>query len=354
MEYLRQSRAVGIFVQIILVLVILNLFWVARPIWLPVLHILEEIILPFLFGILIAYLLHPIVCMLERRRVPRMVAVLLIYLSFVLIVTIAFVNAIPVFTKQLIELSDDLPRLTNWYHSWLQEWEYHKYFLPKSISIGVDRVIVQSHEKMAAGIGQLVNNAKSTISKLLAYAVIPFIAFYLLKDMKAIQEGSMLIVPKRFRKHTLSIVRDVNDSLGKYLHGQMVVALIVGACAYLAYWLVDMPYPFVLASFVCLTNIIPYIGPIIGAAPAIVIAFTISTKTVLVVLGVNLLIQILEGNIISPNIVGRSLHLHPLLIIFALLAGEAIGGIVGLIIALPVLAILKVVIARIALIIRED
>ncbi|MGO0060310.1 AI-2E family transporter [Brevibacillus fluminis] len=354
METVRQSRFVQIAVNVILVLVILSLLWFLRPIWTKAWHVIEEILVPFLFGILIAYLLHPIVCMLERRRVPRMVAVLLIYLSFVLVVVIACVNAIPVFTKQLIELSDDIPRLTNWYHSWLQEWEYHKYFLPQSISNGVDRVIVQSQEKMAAGIGQIVNNAKSTIGKLLAYAVIPFIAFYLLKDMKSIHEGGMLIIPRRYRKHAQALLRDVNDSLGKYLHGQMVVALIVGACAYLAYWLVDMPYPFVLASFVCLTNIIPYIGPIIGAAPALVIAFTISTKTVLVVLAVNLVIQVLEGNIISPNIVGRSLHLHPLLIILALLTGEAIGGIVGLIVALPVLAILKVVISRIALIMRED
>lgn len=354
MENVRQSRFVGIAVKVILVLVILNLMWFIRPIWFKTWHVLEEILIPFLFGILIAYLLHPVVRMLERRRVPRMVAVLLIYFAFVLIVVIACVNAIPVFTKQLAELSDDIPRLTNWYHTWLQEWEYQKYFLPQSISNGVDRVIVQSQEKMSAGITQIVNNAKSTLGKLLAYAVVPFIAFYLLKDMKAIQGGGMLIVPRRYRKHMQTLLRDVNESLGKYLHGQMVVALIVGACAYLAYWLVDMPYPFVLASFVSLTNVIPFIGPIIGAAPALVIAFTISTKTVLVVLGVNLVIQVLEGNIISPNIVGRSLHLHPLLIILALLTGEAIGGIVGLIVALPILAVLKVVIARIALIMRED
>lgn len=354
MDSVRQSRFASIAIKIILVLFILNLMWLIKPLWMQAWHMLEEILIPFLFGILIAYLLHPVVCMLERRRVPRMVAVLLIYLSFVLIVVIACVNAIPVFTKQLAELSDDIPRLTNWYHTWLQEWEYQKYFLPQSISKGVDRVIVQSQEKLTAGVGQIVNNAKSTLGKLLGYAVIPFIAFYLLKDMKAIHEGSMLIVPKRYRKHTQALFREANDSLGKYLHGQMIVALIVGACAYLAYWLVDMPYPFVLASFVSLTNIIPYIGPIIGAAPALMIAFTISTKTVLVVFAVNLVIQVLEGNIISPNIVGRSLHLHPLLIILALLTGEAVGGIIGLIVALPVLAVLKVVISRIALILRED
>jgi predicted PurR-regulated permease PerM len=110
----------------------------------------------------------------------------------------------------------------------------------------------------------------------------------------------------------------------------------------------------VLAAFVCLTNVIPYIGPLIGAAPAVIVALTISTKMLLLVITVNLIIQIVEGNILSPNIVGKSLNLHPILIIIALLAGEAIGGIIGLILAVPILAVCKVVINRVALMLHES
>lgn len=354
MDELRRSRLFAAAIWLIALLIIGNLLWLLRPVLSQLLHLLEEVLVPVVVGLIIAYLLHPIVQVLERRRVPRLMAVLLIYGSFVLIIAIAVVNAIPIFTKQLVELSDDLPRLSEWYYKWMSEWEAHKYFLPDSISHGVDRVIVQSNERMSHSVTQLVNNARNSVGKVLAYAVVPFIAFYLLKDMKELHEAGMSIVPRAYRKQVLSVLRDINESLGNYIHGQMMVALIVGVFAYLGYWLVGMPYPFVLATFVCLTNIIPYIGPLIGAAPAVVVALTISTKMLLFVLAVNIVIQVVEGNILSPNIVGRSLHLHPLLIIMALLAGEAIGGIIGLIVAVPVLAVCKVIISRVALMMHES
>ncbi|GED70958.1 UPF0118 membrane protein YrrI [Brevibacillus reuszeri] len=354
MDELRRSRLFAAAVWLIIVLVIGNLLWLLRPVVAQVFLFLEEVIVPVLVGLVIAYLLHPIVQMLEKRRMPRLMAVLLIYGSFVLVITIAVINAIPIFTTQLVELSDDLPRLTEWYYKWMSEWEAHKYFLPDSISHGVDRVIIQSQEGMSHTVTKLVNNARNSLGKVLAFAVVPFIAFYFLKDMKELHQAGMLIVPRAYRKQVLVVLRDINESLGNYIHGQMMVALIVGVFAYIGYWWIGMPYPFVLAAFVCLTNIIPYIGPLIGAAPAVVVALTISTKTLLLVIAVNLIIQIVEGNILSPNIVGRSLHLHPLLIIMALLAGEAIGGIIGLIVAVPVLAVCKVILGRIAVMMHES
>ncbi|WP_134686135.1 AI-2E family transporter [Brevibacillus migulae] len=349
-----RNRLFSSLVYAILFLVIVNLLWILRPLLAKIFHLLGEMVVPFFVGLVIAYLLLPVVQALERRRVPRMIAVLLIYVLFILVVSIGLMNAIPIFARQLVELSDDLPRLTKWYDTWMQEWEAHKYFLPESVSNGVDRVIIQSQEKMAQGISSFINNARSMVDKLLAYAVVPFIAFYLLKDMKDVQQTGMALLPAKYRKQTLMILRDVNDSLGKYIHGQMIVALLVGVLAYLGYWFIDMPYPFILASFVCITNIIPYVGPLIGAAPALVVALTISTKKVLLVAVVNLVIQMLEGNVLSPNIVGRSLHLHPLMIIMALLAGEVMGGILGMILAVPILAACKVIISRIALLYHES
>lgn len=354
MDELRRSRLFAAAIWLITLLIIGNLLWLLRPVVSQFFHLLGEVFFPVLVGLLIAYLLHPVVQLLERRRVPRLMAVLLIYASFVLLIVIAVVNAAPIFTSQLLELSDDLPRVKEWYTRWMSEWEAHKYFLPESISHGVDRVIIQSQERMSHSVTELVDNARNTLGKLLAYAVVPFIAFYLLKDMKDLHRAGMMLVPSSYRKQVLAVLRDVNESLGNYIHGQMIVALIVGLCAYLGYWLIGMPYPFVLAAFVCLTNIIPYIGPLIGAAPAIVVALTISAKMVMLVVLINLIIQIVEGNILSPNIVGKSLHLHPILIIMALLAGEAIAGVIGMIVAVPILAVCKVVISRVALMLHES
>jgi len=351
---MQPKRFLAFAINLIALLIIAVLLWWLRPVLSQIAVWAGEILLPFLAGLLIAYLLHPIVSLLEKRNVPRTVAVLLIYMSFILVLAVMLINLIPAFTRQLVELSDDLPRLFNWYHDWMSEWEYHKYFLPDTIQSGVDRVIIQSKERVAQSISNLAENARETISKLLGYAVIPFIAFYLLKDMQLLQRAALQLIPRAYRRKTMVMLRDVNDVLAKYLHGQMVVALLVGALAYLGYWLIGMPYPFVLAVAVSLTNVVPYIGPLIGATPAVLVALTLSTRTVILVLTINLLIQLIEGNILSPNIVGRSLKLHPLSVILALLAGEALGGIVGLIIAVPTLAVLKVLIGRIALIIRES
>lgn len=115
----------------------------------------------------------------------------------------------------------------------------------------------------------------------------------------------------------------------------------------LALWLAGMPYPIILGIIIAITDIIPYFGPILGAVPVIFIAFTISVKMVLIVAGIMLVLQFIEGNILGPLIVGKSLHIHPALIIMAPLAGGEIGGVAGLILAVPVFSIMKVIIVHI-------
>lgn len=106
----------------------------------------------------------------------------------------------------------------------------------------------------------------------------------------------------------------------------------------------DLKYPLVLGIIIGITNVIPYFGPIIGAIPAVIIASTMSVKMLIIVVIIIVVLQFLEGNILSPFIVGKSLHMHPLFIMFALLLGGEVGGIVGMVVAVPVLSILKVAI----------
>jgi len=159
----------------------------------------------------------------------------------------------------------------------------------------------------------------------------------------------LAIVPRAHRKNVIKLVIDIDTALGNYIRGQFLVCLLVGLLAYVGYWLIGMPYALLLASIVAVFNIIPYLGPFFGAAPAIIMASTISIKMVLLVVAVNMAVQILEGNVISPQVVGRTLHMHPLLIIFALLVGGELAGIVGLILAVPFFAVMKVIIQHIFL-----
>lgn len=189
----------------------------------------------------------------------------------------------------------------------------------------------------------LVTNMDDLLEKVLVYFLIPFIVFYLLKDMKTMHRGVLLLIPGTYRGRVSRILHDIDHALGQYIRGQLTVCVILGVLAYIGYKFIGIPYAGILAIFAGLTNIIPYLGPFIGAAPAILIAATVTWKMALLTIAINLLIQFLEGNVVSPLIVGRTLHLHPLLIIFAVTVGGEVAGITGLIFAVPLVAVGKVI-----------
>lgn len=152
------------------------------------------------------------------------------------------------------------------------------------------------------------------------------------------------LTPKSWRKRGSAFLRDVDDSLGDYIRGQLLVCLILGVIAGISFWVFGLPYPLILGLISGVTNVIPYFGPFIGAVPALLIAMTISVKAVLVVVITVFILQFMEGNILSPFIVGRSLKMHPVVIMLALLAGGELAGIVGMILAVPATAVLKVMV----------
>jgi predicted PurR-regulated permease PerM len=165
----------------------------------------------------------------------------------------------------------------------------------------------------------------------------------MLKDIDRIESFFLKMLPKNRRSEIARLFRSIDLVLGNYLRGQVIVCFIIGILAFIGYKIIGLPYAFLFAFFVALFNVIPYVGPFFGAIPAILVACTISFKLVIGTVIVNMVVQLLEGNVISPQIVGRSLHLHPLAIIFALLVGEEIAGVWGLLLAVPTLAVGKVV-----------
>jgi predicted PurR-regulated permease PerM len=169
----------------------------------------------------------------------------------------------------------------------------------------------------------------------------------MLKDIHSIERSFFSLFPKQRRRELVRLIRDMDQALGNYVRGQFLVCMVIGVLAYIGYLIVGVPYALLLAAMVAVFNIIPYLGPIFGAIPALFVALFHSPRMLVGVVLVNLAVQVLEGNVISPQIVGRSLHLHPLAIIFALLVGGELGGVWGLILAVPVFAMGKVMLEHI-------
>jgi predicted PurR-regulated permease PerM len=311
--------------------------------------VLETLLAPLFLAMVIAYLLNPIVNLLNRRGVPRGMAIVVIYFSFSLFVIVFLLNAIPAFISQSKDLTEYIPHIINTYQLWLEEYHTHKYQLPNGIRIGIEQALNHYHQRTTQSLTNVLDGAGGIFQKLLDLLVIPFMVFYLLKDMEMLHKGFLFFVPSSKRKEAANVLNDMDRALESYIGGQLIICFVVGTFAYIGYWFINMPYALILALAVMITNVIPYIGPLIGAAPSLLVALTISWKMTLLVMIVNLAVQVLEGNIISPMIMGRRLHLHPLIIIGALLVGGEIGGLFGLIFAVPIVAIIRVILQHVIL-----
>lgn len=247
------------------------------------------------------------------------------------------------FVNQVQELNRHIPELSMKAQNLVTDIN-NTSFLPESFRDGVDKALIGLEKKVSEALFDFVNNIGKVLSFVFIAFIIPFLAFYILKDFDVFERTVITYVPKSHRKNTVRLMKDIDHALGSYIRGQFLVCLIVGVLAYCGYLLIGMPYALLLAGIVAITNVIPYMGPFFGAAPALLMASTVSLKMMILVAVVNTACQILEGNVISPQVVGRTLHMHPLLIIFALLVGGEIAGIVGMILAVPIFAACKVIV----------
>jgi predicted PurR-regulated permease PerM len=327
---------------VLLLLVALYVFLKISFVWMPVVRIAAIIILPFVIAGFITYLLHPIVEKLHEKGLHRGLAIILIYILFFGGIGFALYKGIPAIIDQIKDLSESAPVFAEQYREWIDMLQSHTRAWPDGLQARIDDGIDAFEQKLDSLLTIIVNILAGFLNSALLLMIIPFIAFYMLKDYPLLKKTVWYLTPKSWRKRGTLFLRDVDQSLGSYIRGQLLVCVIIGSISALLFWVVHLKYPLLLGLIVGATNVIPYFGPIIGAVPAVIIAATTSGKLVIYTVVIVFGLQFLEGNILSPYIVGKSLHMHPLLIMVALTAGGEVGGILGMILAVPVLVILKV------------
>lgn len=300
------------------------------------------VFLPFLIAAFITYLLHPIIEKIHEGGLHRGLAVGIIYVIFFGGIGLAVYKGLPEMIKQLKDLSESVPELANQYMGFIDMIQKKTETWPDGIQEKVNESIVAIEQKLALLLEKIINMIMEIISSFFTIVLIPFISFYMLKDFTAIKKVVWYITPRKWRKAGTHFLRDVDKSLGNYIRGQIFICFVIGSLSAILFWIFHMKYPLLLGLIIGITNVIPYFGPVIGAIPAVIIASAISVKMIIITVCIVLVMQFLEGNILSPLIVGKSLHMHPLVIILALLIGEELGGILGLILSVPILAIFKV------------
>lgn len=326
---------------LLLLFIVIYVFIKLKPVWYPVLHIIFTLLIPFAVGAFITYLLHPVIDNLHSRGMPRGLAIFIIYSLFFGGIGFAIYKGIPTIVGQLRDLSENAPVFTEYYRNLLDSIQNETSRWPPAVREQIDEGILSAEAYLEGFLTSIVLTLKEILNSIVILAVIPFIAFYMLKDYNLMKRAVWYMTPSKWRDDGKKFLYDVDKSLGSYIRGQLLVCLIIGILSALCFFLQGMPYSLLLGSIVGITNVIPYFGPIIGAIPAVIIAATISIKMVLISVVIVFSLQFLEGNILSPFIVGRSLHMHPLIIMAALLAGGETGGIPGLVLAVPILVVVK-------------
>lgn len=294
-------------------------------------QIKDIIILVFLSVILVAAMLKPVEW-LNAHRIPRVISVILVYLLIILLIAAVAGIIVPPLIEQTVGLSSRLPQMTDSVNSFLI---FNK--------IPIEDVSSVIGKQIQGFLGNIVSITSAIFSSILVILTLFVLSFYLLLDWnKFVKLVSSAFSPKQEKKVT-RIIGKVENGLGKWLRGQIVLSIIVGALVYIGLLILGIPYALPLAIIAGILEIIPVIGPIISSIPAILVGLTVSPVIALVTVALFIVVQQLENNLIVPMIMSKVIGLQPPIIIISLLIGAKLAGVGGAFLAPPVLIILKII-----------
>lgn len=302
------------------------------------------VLVPFAASLVLAYLFSPVVLFLEQRRISRTLAIAVIYLVFAVIVFVAWVQIVPLLMEELQSLANELPGYLQQLHDSINLFQdnYQRFNLPPDIREMLDKNLDGLGEAATARLDRLYQSAFEVIGGTLLLLLVPVLTYYFLRDEQYLKRSLIRLVPRNYRRRFLAMARDINRSLGAFLRGSLLVSLAVWLLTYISFLIIRLNFPLVLAGIIGITNLIPIVGPIIGALPALLIALLQSPFQALKVLIIIVAVQQAESQLIYPLIIGRSIGFHPLTIIFALLFAGKLFGFAGLILALPAIIVIRI------------
>lgn len=313
---------------------------------------------PVLIAGFLYYILNPIVGLLMKTKMKRIWAVAIVLLLLVAALVWILLSVIPSLVQQISSLASNTPNFIRQVETWLAEvaqWsvfkdvDINKYFEQLDISYGT--IIQQFLSGLSNSLGSIVGTiASATIVIITA----PFILFYMLKDGEKLVPNIKRFFPEKRREQIVELLRQLNKTLANYISGQAIECLFVGTFTFLGYFALGVDYAFLFGVIAGLTNLIPYLGPYLGLAPAFLVTVFNDPFKALLCCVVVLIVQQLDGNIIYPNVIGKSLKIHPLTIIIVLLVAGNIAGLLGIFLGVPFYAICKTIISYVVKIVKED
>lgn len=305
------------------------------------------VISPFVISLVIAYLLNPIVTLLEKKGVKRYLAILLVFILILLLITGLFMTFIPKLVDDLSVFASQLPQMIDGVDDFLQgvrQGEIKLFPFDITSFIDIDKELQGITDRIKDGIGAVSTALIAGTGKLINVIMVPIITFYFLKDKDDFIQLFYNGLPLRIKRHTDVIFKDIDKVIGGFLRGQLIVATFVGILTGLGCRIIGLPYSLTIGLLAGVTNVIPFFGPWLGGITPVLLALMTDPIKVIWVLVVIVVVQQIESNFLSPQIMSQSVGLHPVAVMFSILLFGNIFGIVGMIIAVPIAGTIKVLI----------
>lgn len=318
----------------------------------PVVVAFEALFISFLIAGIFYYLTYPFSDWLSSRKVPRPLAIIIVFLIIIGLLTLFGLLIGPILAAEFNELIVNLPNRVENLKRLLESLEGNPLvarFLDTDV-LDLNNLTDRLTSRASAAVAGIVTGMTNLVDFLtgifMTIIIVPFLLYYMLKEKgkNIIPDAVNKIAPEKYAGKINSALAEMNKMLASYVQGLSVVCLFVGVLAYIGFLVIGLEFALILSVFIMITNIVPFIGPFIGAIPAAFVGLLDSPFMMLQVFIVIVIVQQLEGLVISPQVMGRKMSLSPLTIILIVLVASRLGGLLGIILAVPTFTVLKIIV----------
>ncbi len=328
-----------------LVLLLAAAFWILRRLEGVLLLLVVSVFFAYLIAPLVAFLRRPVVVRGRPRVLPLPAAIGAVYVLIFGALAIALWLLLPVVTSEFEQLAAEAPAQLARAQARLQSWQsYERTHLPKGMHDALNGAIERSTRSAAESIqGAVLPFLGATLGYLPWLVLVPILSLFLLKDAELFRRGALRVIPRgRLRWRGDDFFRDVNSTLTAYVRAQLIASLLIGVACTVGFALIGVPYAVVLGIAAGVLEFIPLAGPLTIGALAVLFSSFHSAGRAVATLAFLAILRIVEDYVVYPRIIGRGIHLHPLAIILAILCGAELGGLAGIFLSIPVVAIVSV------------
>ncbi|WP_337969582.1 AI-2E family transporter [Virgibacillus salexigens] len=328
----------------ILVFSLILLISVTDFIFSPFVKIIGAVAVPIIGAGILYYLTKPIMYFLERLKINRILSIVLVFLLLILIGFFVYMYIAPIAQQQFRNLIDNIPTMVNWAQDLISLWQSNQTAIPKEIDKAINDFTNNLQSHIDSTLNYLFGFIGQLIGFITALVLVPFFLFFMLKDGEKLVPFITQIFSQKKAANIRSLLSKIDSTLTSFIQGQLIVSFAVGVLLFIGYLIIDLKYALTLALFAMVMNVIPFAGPFIAVIPALIVGAFQDPMNLFWVSIVMIVAQQIESNLISPNVMGHALDLHPLTVITVILAAGSIAGFLGILFAVPFYSVVKTII----------